>query len=323
MHVVHQLGAKFPPGQYPDLLVGLAKTDDAAVYRLSDTQAIVQTLDFFAPLVDDPYEYGAIAAANAMSDIYAMGADVLFALNIAAFPEDLPIDIVSAILEGGADKVLEAGGAIAGGHTIYDPEPKYGLCVTGSVHPDHLLTNAAARPGDAILLTKRLGTGILLSAVHDYRADSEHERAAVEQMMTLNKAAAELARAAAPHAMADVTGFGLAGHLSEIAENSGVAASISLSALPALPGLAEGVAAGFSTAGQNHNRDYFSRRLRTPRDLTPLEDALLYDPQTSGGLLITLPPNAAERLQQQFTDSGIVSRRVGEIEPGSGLRITV
>ena len=202
-------------------MVGLNVSDDAAVYRLNDRQALVQTLDFFAPLVDDPYQFGAIAAVNAMSDIYAMGAEVVLALNIAAFPEDLPIDVAAAILEGGADKVREAGGVIAGGHTIIDAEPKYGLCVTGLVDPAQVRTNAAAQPGDVVLLTKPIGTGLLISAIRESTAAPAHAAAAIAQMLMLNRSASHTATAVPVHASTDITGFGLAGHCWEVAINSG------------------------------------------------------------------------------------------------------
>ena len=230
------MGHRFPEHEHPDLLVGLHKADDAAVYRLNADQAIVQTLDFFAPIVDDPYQYGSIAAANALNDVYAMGAEVLFALNIAAFPEDLPVEMVAAVLEGGADKVHEAGGAVAGGHTIIDREPKYGLCVTGLVHPDAIRSNAEAQPGDAIVLTKPLGTGVLVNAIRGGHASAADEAFAIAQMSGLNKAAAEVTRGFTVHALTDVTGFGIAGHLVEVSTNSGAGVELSLGALPAMPG---------------------------------------------------------------------------------------
>ena len=316
--MLRHLEEKFPAEEFPQLRVGLANADDAAVYELSDDQAIVQTLDFFAPLVDDPYEFGAIAAANAMSDVYAMGGRVLFALNIAAFPEDLPQKIVAAILSGGADKVREAGGAIAGGHTVIDAEPKYGLSVTGLVHPQRILTNSGARPGDVVLVTKRIGTGALIGAIQDQAVDEADARTAIDQMMALNRAAAEAAATVDVHAMADVTGFGVGGHLQEIAENSEVGIRLSLSTLPALPGFAAAVAAGFSNAGHARNRDYFLPRLIGERDLSALEDALLYDPQTSGGLLISLPEEDAEQLSRKLDNEGVGVARIAEVREAGG-----
>ena len=220
--MLSHLGPQFPPAEHPELLVGLDRPDDAAVYAIDGERALVQTLDFFAPLVDDPYQFGAIAAANAMSDVYAMGGRVLFTLNIAAFPEDLPPEVIADVLRGGADKVREAGAVVAGGHTIIDEEPKYGLAVTGEVARDLIRTTGGAQPGDTIILTKEIGTGVLIGANQQGAVSEEHWDAAVAQMMTLNRDAAEATSdpdlAAGVHAIADVTGFGLAGHLHEMAE---------------------------------------------------------------------------------------------------------
>ncbi len=321
------LGHQFPEHEHPELLVGLNKADDAAVYRLNPDQAIVQTLDFFAPTVDDPFQFGQIAAANALNDVYAMGADVLFALNIAAFPDDLPVETIVAVLEGGASKVREAGGAIAGGHTIVDREPKYGLCVTGIAHPDAVLRKGRAQPGDAVLLTKPLGTGALLNGMRGGAVPAAHEATVIAQMSALNRRAAELARESPVHALTDVTGFGLAGHAVEVAIGSGVGVELSLGALPALPGLADCVAQGLTTGGQANNRDYFSARVATARALTPLEDTLLYDPQTTGGLLIVLPESAAAGLSARLHADGVENWRVGTVvaaaDAGSaGVRVT-
>lgn len=322
--MLRDLKSQFPPEQFPQLVVGLDAPDDAAVYLLDDDHALVQTLDFFAPVVDDPYEYGAIAAANAMSDVYAMGGSVLFALNIAAFPEDLPAEIAAEILRGGAEKVREAGAAIAGGHTIIDEEPKYGLAVTGVAHPDKVRRNAGALPGDAIILTKPIGTGVLIGANGAGAVAEPQMRAAIEQMMTLNKTAAELAADYPVRAMADVTGFGLAGHLWELAEQSGAAIDLDLDRVEALDGLAEAVAAGFGSGGQNRNRDFFGPKLRIERELTPLEDALLYDPQTSGGLLISAGLIEAPHLEQALRAAGVPAAIIANVAaqaPGGALRV--
>ena len=282
--MLSHLGPQFPPSEHPELLVGLARPDDAAVYAIDDERALVQTLDFFAPLVDDPYQFGAIAAANAMSDVYAMGGRVLFALNIAAFPEDLPPEVIADVLRGGADKVREAGAVVAGGHTIIDEEPKFGLAVTGEVARDLIRTTGGAQPGDTIILTKEIGTGVLIGANQQGAVSEEHWNAAVAQMMTLNRDAAEAASdpdlAAGVHAIADVTGFGLAGHLHEMAELSDAAIEIDLGAAPALGGLAEAVVAGFGSGGQGtqprvlrHTSDHRGRprthRLRGSPALRP------------------------------------------------------
>ena len=322
--MLRALGGQFPPEQFPQLVVGLDAPDDAAVYVLDDEHALVQTLDFFAPVVDDPYEYGAIAAANAMSDVYAMGGSVLFALNIAAFPEDLPTEVAAEILRGGAEKVREAGGAIAGGHTIIDEEPKYGLAVTGVAHPERVRRNSGALPGDVILLTKRIGSGVLIGA-HGAGAVAEADmRAAVEQMMTLNKAAAEVAAEYPVRAMADVTGFGLAGHLWEMAEQSNAAIELNLDRVEALDGLEAAVAAGFGSGGQDRNRGFFGAKLETERDLTPFEDALLYDPQTSGGLLISAGLIEAPHLEHALRERGVAVAAIANVSGtarGGALRV--
>ena len=234
--VLRPLTEAFRAADYPNLLLGMDGLDDAAVYRVSDELAVVLTVDFFAPVVDDPYTYGAVAAANAMSDVYAMGGEVLLALNVVGFPQDLPPTILAEILRGGAEKVAEGGGVIAGGHTIYDAEPKYGLCVMGTVHPDRMVTRVGARPGDALFLTKRLGTAIILTADEQDIAEPAHVRAAVDSMLALNRRASRIAVESGVRVMADVTGFGLMGHGSEIARSSGVALKISAGRLPLLEG---------------------------------------------------------------------------------------
>ncbi len=328
--MLRHLGPQFPPEAHPELLVGLARPDDAAVYALDDERALVQTLDFFAPLVDDPYQFGAIAAANAMSDVYAMGGRVLFALNIAAFPDDLPPDVIAEVLRGGADKVREAGAVIAGGHTIIDEEPKYGLAVTGEVPRSQIRTTGGAQPGDTIILTKELGTGVLIGANQQGAVAADDWEAAVGQMMALNRDAAELAAepdlARGVHAIADVTGFGLAGHLHEMAELSGAAIEIELGAAPALGGLAEAVAAGFGSGGQGRNREYYGARLtvEAERPLTAFEEALLYDPQTSGGLLIAAGIIEAPHLLHELRQRGVAAAPVARVtEAVDGGRLSV
>src|SRR5579884_2005196 len=243
---------------HPDLLVGLQTSDDAAVYRLSPEQALIETVDFFPPVVDDPFTYGAIAAANSMSDVYAMGGDVLFALNIAAFPADLPPAILTAIFEGGASKVAEAGGVIAGGHTVTDDEPKYGLSVTGTVHPDRILTKAGAQIGDRVFLTKPLGTGVITTAIKNQVASPADAEAAIRSMLTLNRAASVAARRAGVNACTDITGFGLLGHATEVAIKSGVGLHVSAAAIPLLPGALRYVAKGQVPGGLVRNRDYYA-----------------------------------------------------------------
>ena len=240
---------------HPDLLVGLATGDDAAVFRLGE-QAIIQTVDFFAPVVDDAYTYGAVAAANSMSDIYAMGGEVLFALNIAAFPEDLPAELISAILQGGADKVVEAGGIIVGGHTVLDKEPKYGLASPASEFPGKSRPKGRALPGDILILTKPLGTGTITTAHKEDRVKPEHLQAAVDSMLLLNRRASQLLRQAGVRACTDVTGFGLLGHGSEMAAASGVLLRIDASKVPLLPGAMEYAREGVLPGGVGRNRAY-------------------------------------------------------------------
>ena len=328
--MLRHLGPQFPPEDYPELLIGLDRPDDAAVYALDDKRALVQTLDFFAPLVDDPYQFGAIAAANAMSDIYAMGGRVLFALNIAAFPEDLPPEVIADILRGGADKVREAGAVVAGGHTIIDEEPKFGLAVTGEVARDQIRITGGAQPGDTIILTKELGTGVLIGANQQGGVSVEHWDAAISQMMTLNKDAAEVTSepdlAQGVHAIADVTGFGLAGHLHEMSELSDVAIEIDLGAAPALGGLSEAVAAGFGSGGQGRNREYYGARITVEpnRELSSFEEALLYDPQTSGGLLISAGVIEAPHLIHELRQRGVTATPIARVtEAAEGGRLSV
>ena len=247
-----------------DLIAGLNPPDDAAVYRISDELAIIGTLDFFPPLVDDPRTFGEIAAANALSDVFAMGGRVLFALSIAAFPEDLPREVMTEIFAGASARVREAGGTLAGGHTIRDPEPKYGLAVIGAVHPDRLLRKGGARPGDILVLTKRLGTGLVVSGQRQGRTSEEHLALAIEQMRTLNRAASEVLVGHGVVAATDVTGFGLLGHGLEMARASGTRFVFDAAALPALPGALELAAAGVETGGAAHNRRFVAGSLRWP-----------------------------------------------------------
>ena len=234
---------------HPDLLVGLGKSDDAAVYRVSDEVAVVSTVDFFAPIVDDPYLFGAIAAANAMSDVYAMGGEVLFALNLAGFPREMPKTIVSDVFRGGRDKVAEAGGVIAGGHTVVDAEPKYGLCVTGRVHPDRILVKGGLRPGDRVFLTKPLGTGVITTAAKNGVARAEWLEAAVASMLRLNRVAAAVARESGAKGATDITGFGFLGHAGEMVKASNAGLAIDTVRLPVLPGTRELAEAGQFSGG--------------------------------------------------------------------------
>ena len=315
------LAESFRPADYPNLLVGLAGPDDAAVWRISDDVAVVQTLDFFPPVVDDPYTFGAVAAANAMSDVYAMGGEVVLALNIVAFPEDLPAAILADILRGGAAKVAEGGGVVAGGHTLYDKEPKYGLSVTGIVHPQRILSKGGAQPGDAILLTKALGTGITLTAAREEQIAPEHLEATVESMLLLNRHPSHLAREAGVHAVTDVTGFGLLGHASEVAERSGVAVVLRAGAVPLLPGALDYARRGFLTGGASRNREALAETVPVdPAVPADIED-FLYDPQTSGGLLMAVPEDRSSWLEGRLREDGFSCWRIGHVEEGAGLSV--
>jgi selenide, water dikinase len=290
-----------------DLLVGLAPFDDAAVYRLSADTAIVSTTDFFPPLVDDPSDFGAIAAANACSDVFAMGGRVVLALNISAFPERLPVEVVGAILTAAATVVTEAGGVVAGGHTIRSEEPIFGLAVQGLVHPDRIWTKAGARAGDTLVLSKPIGTGILLAGGGD-----EDKAAAVTRMRTLNRHAAEALSGLdeAPHAVTDVTGFGLLGHAWEMAERSGATLRVDTGAVPVYAGALAAAEAGVRTGGDPRNRAHLDPHVvsSAPAAL----EALAFDPQTSGGLLASLPPAAAR--DPRLAEAGFVP--IGEVVDG-------
>ncbi len=319
--VLRPLTAAFSGASAPDLLVGLQVADDAAVYRLNDAQAIVQTLDFFAPVLDDPYLFGAVAAANAMSDIYAMGADVLFALNIAAFPDSLPEDVVSEIFRGGAEKVREAGGVIAGGHSVYDPEPKYGLAVTGTVHPERILTKAGARAGDRLYLTKPLGTGVLCSSLKGGKVAAADLEEMTASMLQLNRGASLAARAAGATALTDVTGFGLLGHADELARASGVRLRLYAEAMPVLSGALAAIRDGVRTGGSNRNEEYVAPRVDLAADVPRELVELLYDPQTSGGLLAAVPAQRADEFEAACTANGARCWPVGDVLNGAGLQV--
>ena len=318
--VLRPLHERFPAEQHPELLVGLARSDDAAVYRVTDDLAVIQTLDFFPPVVDDPYLYGRIAAANALSDVYAMGGEVRMALNIAGFPEQLDPAILAEIFRGGADTVLEADGVIAGGHTVFDEEPKYGLSVLGVVHPDAILRTGGALPGDALLLTKPLGTGVVLTAAQqDYPGHEAALAAAVQAMTRLNRHASHLARSAGVHAMTDVTGFALAGHAAEMAAASDATLVIEAAALPLLPDALRLAGAGAVTGGGARNREQLGERVRLAEGLAPALVDLVYDPQTSGGLLIALPPERAEELRAQVAEQDGGCWLIGHVEAGPAV----
>ena len=282
--------AALPIKSDPRLLVGRETFDDAGVFRISDNLALVQTVDFFAPIVDDPFDFGQIAAANALSDIYAMGGQPLTAMNIVAFPtKDLPLEVLTGILAGGQEKVHEAGALIVGGHTVIDTELKYGLSVTGRAHPDHLLTNAGAKVGDKLVLTKPIGNGILATAGKQGALTPESERVMLDAMKMLNGKAARAALAVGSRCATDITGFGLLGHASHVARASNVTLTIDLSTVPLLPGAREAATSGTVTDGGKRNADYLREMVRWNGG-DDVDRALLFDPQTSGGLLVCVQP---------------------------------
>jgi selenide,water dikinase len=308
------LGAAAAGDAPGNLIAGLTPPDDAAVYRISDDLAIIGTLDFFPPLVDDPRTYGEIAAANALSDVFAMGGRVLFALSIAAFPEDLPRDVLTEIFAGASAKVREGGGTLAGGHTIKDPEPKYGLAVIGAAHPDRLLRKGGAQPGDVLLLTKRLGTGVLVSGRRQGRTGDADLQTAIDQMRTLNRAASEVLVEHGVAAATDVTGFGLLGHGLEMARASGTKFAFDASALPALPGALELARAGVETGGAAHNRQFVASSLSVAEGVAPELVTLAHDPQTSGGLLAAVSPDRIGAVEAALDQANIPHRLIGTVE---------
>jgi selenide,water dikinase len=319
--VLRPLQNIFDARDFPQVLIGLDGPDDAAVYQLNSEQAIVSTIDFFPPVVDDPYTFGSIAAANALSDVYAMGGEVLFALNLAAFPDDVDRAILSEILRGGAEKVREAGAIITGGHTVSDKEPKYGLAVTGLVHPAHILTKGGAQPGDWLVLTKPLGVGLITTALKQERAAPAHVAAAVKSMSTLNRHAAHLAQRFEAHACTDITGYGILGHGLEMTNASGVMFRLRFDDLPLLPGVLDYAEQEIFPGGLHRNREHVLPHVRFADRLTAAQRAILFDPETSGGLLIALDPAQAQSFVAQAEVDGLDARLIGEVAEGSGIRI--
>jgi selenide,water dikinase len=312
------LGAESAPAE---LIAGLTPPDDAAAYLVSPDLAVIGTLDFFPPVVDDPHQYGEIAAANALSDVFAMGGHVLFALSIAAFPEDLPRETLAAVFAGASAKVREAGGTLAGGHTIRDPEPKYGLAVIGAAHPDRLLRKGGARPGDVLILTKRLGTGLLVSGRRRRKTRDADFDLAIDQMRLLNRAASEVLVEAGVRAATDITGFGLLGHGLEMARASDARFVFEAPALPALDGALELAAAGVETGGAAHNRRFVAAELTAAPDLPEELVTLAHDPQTSGGLLAAIHPDLIDVVENGLDRAGVGHWRVGTVEVGRGVEL--
>src|SRR3954463_14303799 len=307
--------AALPVKNDPRLLVGRETFDDAGVFRLSDDIALVQTVDFFAPIVDDPFDFGQVAAANALSDVYAMGGQPLTAMNIVAFPtKDLPLDVLGLILAGGQEKVHEAGAFIVGGHTVIDTELKYGLSVTGRAHPDFLLTNAAAKPGDQLILTKPIGNGILATAAKRGSLSAAAQKPMLDAMKTLNGSASRAALAVGSRCATDITGFGLLGHLSHIARASGVTVRLDVSSVPIFPGVREGVRAGFTTDGAKRNAEYLRDLVRWTKG-SDEDRSILFDQQTSGGLAVCVGRSVVANYLSRVPGSAVIGEVIdrGEV----------
>ncbi|HYE91958.1 MAG TPA: selenide, water dikinase SelD [Terriglobales bacterium] len=308
-----------------DLLVGLGRADDAAVYRLTPDIAIVETVDFFPPVVDDAFTWGAIAAVNAMSDVYAMGGEVLFALAVAGFPREMPTKIIADVFRGGAAKVAEAGGVIAGGHTVVDAEPKYGLCVTGRVHPDRVLLKGGLRPGDRVFLSKPLGTGVITTAAKDDQTSADVLAGAVESMLRLNRAAAQVAQLVGARGATDITGFGLLGHASEMVEASRVGLALSAERLPLLPGARELAERGSFSGGMKRNRRHLDAvlgtRLAIDPAIGPALTGLLTEAETSGGLLFSVARSRADEVAALFAERDERCTEIGEVIAEPVIRV--
>jgi selenide, water dikinase len=315
---LEELLAGFAPAAPENLIVGLSPADDAAVYRLDDERALIFTTDFFPPMVDDPAVFGAVAAVNALNDVFAMGGKPLLALSIAAFPEELPIGQVRAVFDAAAAKVAEAGAVLAGGHTIRDDEPKYGLAVVGTAHPDAIWRKGAARAGDALYLTKPLGTGLVLTGVRKRVLGGTEHDSAIALMTELNDRAADALRPFEPSAVTDVTGFGLAGHAHEMAERSAVQIVLEGAALPALPGALTVARRGLRTGGDLRNREFVAGAVEL-NGLPPELEVLAFDPQTAGGLLVSLPAAKGAVLEAAYSSAGLFLARIGRVEAGGGV----
>jgi len=316
--VLRPLKGVFPPTNYPNLLVGLGAPDDSAVYQISESQAIISTMDFFPPVVDDAYDFGAIAAANALSDVYAMGGEPLMAINLVAYPDGLGMELLTEILRGGAEKVLEAGAVIAGGHTVTDKEPKYGLAVTGVVHPAHIMTKGGASVGDKLVLTKPLGIGVVTTALKRQLLDETYLQAATNTMKRLNRDAARLAREFGVRSMTDITGYGLLGHGYEMASASGLDFHIDLGKIRWLPGSVEYARQGVFAGGMYRNKSYYEQWVRFEGQVEEHYQHLLYDPQTSGGLLMAVAAQHAQALLERLLAAGDEAAIIGEVVEGTG-----
>ena len=307
----------------PDVLVGFGTLDDAGVYKLSETQALVQTVDFFPPMLDDPYLFGEVAAANALSDVYAMGGLPLTALNITCFPASLDLGILNSILRGGLAKCVEAGVALMGGHTVDDPEIKFGLSVTGTIHPERIWTNAGARGGDMLVLTKPIGVGVITTAIKQGVAPEEAVQAALNSMRALNRAARDAVAEVGPNACTDVTGFSLMGHLYQMLRASAATARVYADQVPLLPGALELVRQGIGPGGMQRNQSYFGPYVSLSPSIEEAIGALLFDPQTSGGLLVSMPGDKKNALLDAMAAHGVAASVIGEVTKESAGQVEV
>jgi selenide,water dikinase len=311
----------FEPGKYPDLLVGLEPPDDAAVWKLDDDRALVVTTDFFTPVVDDPYDFGCIAAANSLSDVYAMGGKPFLALNVAALLPSLPAEVNTGILRGGADTCLQAGVVVAGGHTVQDNEPKFGLVVLGFVDPQKMITKRGAKPGDRLVLTKPLGFGVTATALKQGKASPEEITELTGWMKRLNQAASALAVDFDLHSGTDVTGFGLLGHGTEMANASKVGFKLHLQSIPFLSQARKFAGLWTFPGGAADNCNYFGDRVRFAAGISEEERMLLFDPQTSGGLLLSVPAEKASSFLEQAEKEDLPAWVIGEVIPGTGIEV--
>ena len=340
---MRQLAGLFPAEEYPDVLVGLGEPDDAAVFRLDDTRALIKTTDFFTPVVDDPWTYGAIAAANAMSDVYAMGGDVLFCLNIAGFPDSITPETVAQIFAGGAVKVREAGAAIAGGHTVKSPEPFYGLSVTGIIHPDEIMRKGGAQPGDALFSPSRWAQGSSRRPPRSRAAprrqphrlarhtegkpdlDLKHLDAAIDSMLRLNRAASQAGRLAGVRSATDITGFGLLGHASEMAtaayRQNGAGFVVHAAAVPVLDGVWDYIAAGYMSGATGRNPGYFGINVTYAAEVTPAQRTLFWEAETSGGLLLAVPAANVATFTAACDERKQAYWQIGEVVSGEGIQV--
>ncbi|OLQ74123.1 selenide, water dikinase SelD [Photobacterium proteolyticum] len=320
--VLQSISPLFPEQAYPDLMVGLTVSDDAAVYKITDDVAVIQTLDFFTPIVDDPYDFGAIAAANALSDVYAMGGQVTLAMNIFCVPSDLPQEIVGQILKGGAEKVREAGAVLVGGHTVEDDEPKFGLSVMGTIHPSKVQTKAAVDSGDILVLTKPIGTGLISTAAKRGKASQQAITASTDSMKKLNRKAAEIFARYPVKACTDVTGYSLLGHALEMAEKSDVCMHFNATQVPFLIEAEDYAAQGLFPGGAKRNLDAYRDEIEFAPDLDESWQRKLCCPETSGGLLAAVPKDCLDALLTEFSNSEEPCWVVGYAEAGAGIKVS-